>query len=144
EAQRLRCDPGSPPASLVDVDRVDDGPRELAEPIPEPHLVEGVNAARLQSVAAKGSREVRVALQQRDFHPAAGEQVGETRSRWASTNDDDSSDRHDALPSCLETSTVPMRLGLRLFLNLAQRGPMARTGARGYSTVRVRQLRSAV
>src|SRR5262249_56756269 len=40
EAQRLSCDPGSPPASLVDVDRVDDGPRELAEPIPEPHLVD--------------------------------------------------------------------------------------------------------
>jgi len=92
---------------LVDVDHVDDGPGELAEPVPEPHLVEGVNAARLQSVATKGSQEVMVALQQRDFHPAAGEQVGETRSRGACTDDDDSSDRHDALPYCLETSTSP-------------------------------------
>jgi len=55
EAQRLGCEPGSSPAPLVDVDRVDDCPRELAETVPEPHLVEGVNAARLQSVAAEGS-----------------------------------------------------------------------------------------
>src|SRR5262249_55807002 len=40
EAQRLGCEPGSPPAPLVDVDRVDDGPGELAEPVPEPHLVD--------------------------------------------------------------------------------------------------------
>src|SRR5262249_59731566 len=97
---------GGRPTALVDVDRVDDGSGELAEPVPEPHLVEGVNAARLQSVAAKGSREVMVALQQRDLHPAAGEQVGESRSRGASTNDDDSSDCHDAFPSCLETNSV--------------------------------------
>src|SRR6516164_2323047 len=110
EAQRLGCEPGSPPPPLVDVDHVDDSPGELAEPVPELHLVEGVNAARLQSVAAKGSQEVMVALKQRDFHPAAGEQVGESRSRRACTDDDDSSDRHNALPSCLETSTVPARL----------------------------------
>src|SRR5262249_36909121 len=91
EAQRLASEPGSPPASLIDVDRVDDGLRELSKPIPEPHLVERVEAARLQSVAAKGSREVSVALEQRNFYSAAGEQIGETRSRRARTDDDDSS-----------------------------------------------------
>ena len=82
----------------------------MAEPVPEPHLVEGVNAARLQSVAAKGSQEVVVTLQQRDFHPAAGEQVGESRSRGACTDDDDTSDRHDATPFGLGTITVPALL----------------------------------
>jgi hypothetical protein len=96
---------------LVEVDGVDDGPGELAEPFAEPHLVEGVDAAGLQPVAPKRALEVAVALQQRDLHPAAGQQVGETRSRGACTDDDDSSDRHDALPSCLETSTAPARLG---------------------------------
>ena len=47
EAQRRGRDPGPPPAPLVDVDRVDDSLRELAEPVPEPHLVEGVKAAGL-------------------------------------------------------------------------------------------------
>src|SRR5262249_60463299 len=104
-------DAGPPPAPLVDVVRLDAGPGELAEPVPKPHLVEGVNAARLQTVAAKGSREVSVALQQRDFHPAPGEQVGETPSRGACTDDDDSSDRQDALLCYLERSTVPAGLG---------------------------------
>src|SRR5262249_57173880 len=71
-----------------------------------PLLMEWVSAARVEPVAAKGSGEARVALEQRDFPPAAGEQVGEARSRGAGTDDDDASDRHDAFPSCLETSTV--------------------------------------
>ena len=47
KAQRRGREPGPPPAPLVNVDRVDDSPRELAEPVPEPHLVEGVKAAGL-------------------------------------------------------------------------------------------------
>src|SRR5262249_27232426 len=77
EAQSLGFEPGSPLAPLIDVDHADDGARELAKSIPETHLVKGVDAARLQSVAAKGSREVGATLQQHDFHPAAGEQIGE-------------------------------------------------------------------
>ncbi len=83
EAQRRGREPGPPPAPLVEVDRVDDGLGELAEPVPEPHLVEGVKAAGLQPIAAEGALKVGVPLQQRDLHPAAGEQVGESRSRRA-------------------------------------------------------------
>ena len=61
--------------------RVDHGPGELAEPVPKPHLVEGVHAAGLQPIAAEGALEVGVPLQQGDLHAAAGEQVGESRSR---------------------------------------------------------------
>src|SRR5262249_44365866 len=98
EAQRLGCEPGPPPAPLVKVDRVDDGPGELAEPVPEPHLVEGVHAAGLQPIATEGALEVGVPLQQCDLDPAAGEQVGESRSRGAGTDDDDSYGRHDVIP----------------------------------------------
>jgi hypothetical protein len=45
---------------------------ELAEPVPEPHLVEGVDAAGLQPIAAEGALKAGVALQQRDLHPAPG------------------------------------------------------------------------
>ena len=110
EAQRLGRDPGPPPAPLVEVDRVDDGPGELAEPVPEPHLVEGIDAAGLQPVAAEGARKVGVPLQQRDLHPAAGQQVGEGRSGGSRPNDDHASDRHDATPFSLGTITVPMLL----------------------------------
>jgi hypothetical protein len=94
----------------MDVNPVDYGLGELTEPVPEPHLVEGVNAAGLQTIASEGALEVRVPLQQRDLHPAAGEQVGESRSRGACTDDDDSSDRHDATPFGLGTITVPALL----------------------------------
>ncbi len=110
EAQRLGRDPGPPPAPLVEVDRVDDGPGELAEPVPEPHLVEGIDAAGLQPVAAEGARKVAVPLQQRDLHPAAGQQVGEGRSGGPRPNDDHASDRHDATPFSLGTITVPTLL----------------------------------
>jgi hypothetical protein len=43
---------------LVEVDGVDEGPGELAEPVPEPHLVEDVKAAGLQPVAAEGALKV--------------------------------------------------------------------------------------
>jgi hypothetical protein len=110
EAQRLGRDPGPPPSPLVEVDRLDDGPGELAEPIPESHLVEGINAAGLQPVAAEGALKVGVPLQQRDLHPAAGKQVGESRSRRPRPDDDHTSDRHDAAPFSLGTSTVPTLL----------------------------------
>ena len=110
EAQRRGREPGPPPAPLVDVDRVDDGPRELAEPVPEPHLVEGVKAAGLQPIAAEGALKVGVPLQQRDLHPAAGEQVGESRPGRPRPDDDDTSDRHDATPFSLGTRTLPALL----------------------------------
>ena len=94
EAQRLGGESGPQPAPLVKVDRVDDGPGELAEPVAEPHLVEGVDAAWLQAVAAEGALKVGVALQECDLHPTADEQVGESRSRRACTDNDDSADRH--------------------------------------------------
>jgi hypothetical protein len=72
EAQRPDREPGPPTAPLIEVDRVDDGLGELAEPVPEPHLVEGVDAVGLQSIAAEGALKAGVALQQRDLHPAAG------------------------------------------------------------------------
>jgi hypothetical protein len=102
EAQRLGRDSSAPPTPLVEVDGVDDGTGELAEPVAQPHLVEGVNAARLQPIAAEGALIVEVPLEQCDLYPAAGQQVGESRSCGACTNDDDSSDRHDAPPCCLE------------------------------------------
>ena len=64
----------------------------------EPHLVESVDAAGLQPVAAAGALKVGVPLQQCDLHPSAGEQIGESLNRGACTDDDDSSYRHDALP----------------------------------------------
>ena len=106
EAQRFGRDPGPPPSPLVEVYRLDDGPGELAEPISESHLVEGVNAAGLQPVAAEGTLKVGVPLEQCDLHPAAGQQVGESRSRGACTDDDDSSDRHDGPSCCLEYLAV--------------------------------------
>ena len=72
ETQRLDREPGPPTAPPIEVNRVDDGLGELAEPVPEPHLVEGVDAAGLQPIAAEGALKARVALQQRDLHPAAG------------------------------------------------------------------------
>jgi hypothetical protein len=97
----------APSAPLVEVDRVDDSPRELAEPVPEPHLVEGVKAAGLQPIAAEGALKVGVPLQQRDLRPAAGEQVGESRPGRPRPDDDDTRDRHDATPLSLGTRTVP-------------------------------------
>src|SRR5262249_61044123 len=62
EAKRLGADSGPPPASLVEVDGVDDSLRELAEPVPKPPLVEGVNATGLQPIAAESALEVGVPL----------------------------------------------------------------------------------
>jgi hypothetical protein len=73
EAQRLGRDPGPPPSPLIEVDRLDDGPGELSESVPESHLVEGVNATGLQPVAAEGTRKVGVPLQQCDIYASAGE-----------------------------------------------------------------------
>ena len=110
EAQRRGREPGPPPAPLVDVDRVDDSPRELTKPVPEPHLVEGVKAAGLQPIASEGALKVGVPLQQRDLHPAAGEQVGESRPGRPRPDDDDTSDRHHATPLRLGTRTLPALL----------------------------------
>jgi len=110
EAQRRGGEPGPPPAALVEVDRVDDGPGELAEPVQEPHLVEGIQAAGLQPITAEGALQVGVPLQQRDLHPTAGKQVGEGRSGGPRPDDDDVSDRHDATPIGLGTITVPALL----------------------------------
>jgi hypothetical protein len=66
----------------------------LAEPVPEPHLVEGVKAAGLQPIAAEGAVEVGMALKQSHLHTAACQEIGEGRSRRACTDYDDSSDRH--------------------------------------------------
>ena len=95
---------------LIEVNRVDDGLGELAEPVPEPHLVEGIQAARLQPIAAEGALEVGVPLQQHDLHPSASKQVGESRSGGPRPDDDDASDRHDATPFGLGTITVPAML----------------------------------
>jgi hypothetical protein len=96
EAQRLGRDPGAPPSPLVEVNRVDVGPGELAEPVAQSHLVEGVNAAGLQPVATESALKVEVPLQQRDLHPTASEQVGESRSGGPRPHDDDTSDHHYA------------------------------------------------
>ena len=72
EAQRLGREPGPPTASLIEVDRVDDRLGELAEPVPKPHLVEGVDAAGLQPVATEGAFKVGVSLQRRDVHARGG------------------------------------------------------------------------
>ena len=92
------ADPGTPAASPIQVDRLDESLGELAKPVPEPHLVEGVDAAGLQPIAAEGALEAGVALQQRDLHPAAGKQVRECCSSGARPDDDDTSDRHRTSP----------------------------------------------
>jgi hypothetical protein len=94
EAQRRSREPGPPPAPLVKVDGVDDGPGELADPVPEPHLVEGVKAAGLQPIAAEGALEVGMAFKQIHLHTAACQEIGESRSRRACTDNDDSCQRH--------------------------------------------------
>jgi hypothetical protein len=45
---------------LIEVNRVDDGLGELAEPVAEAHLVESVDSARLQPVAAEGTFKIGV------------------------------------------------------------------------------------
>jgi hypothetical protein len=94
EAQRLGRESSSLSPPLVNLDRGNKGPRELTEPVPESHLVEGVKAAGLQPIAAEGALEVGMALQQIHLHTAPRQKIGESRSRWPCTNNDDSSDRH--------------------------------------------------
>src|SRR5262249_49677515 len=64
-------------------------------------------ATGLQPIAAEGALKVGVPFEQRDLHPAAGEQVGEGRASRPGPDDDDTSDRHDATPFGLGTITVP-------------------------------------
>src|SRR5262249_20335303 len=107
EAQRLAGEPGSPPAPLMDVNRVDDGLGELPEPVSEPHLVEGVDAAGLQPVAAKGARKGGVPPPRPAPPPGGGGRGGAARPRGPRPDNDDVSDRHGATP--LGLRTIPCR-----------------------------------
>src|SRR5262249_17199378 len=126
KAQRRGGEPGPPPAPLVELDRVDDGLGELAESVAEPHLVEGVNAAGLQPIAAEGARKVGVPLQQRDFYPAAGEQVGESGSGGPPPNQDD---------TCHPPNPTPLSPGMIAFPALLPNAQVHWAGAHRCSSI---------
>ena len=81
------------------LDRVDGRTGELTQPLAKSHLVERVDAARLQAVAAEGPLEVGVSLEERDLDAAARQQQGERRTGRPRPDDDDPAGWHDA-PYC--------------------------------------------
>jgi hypothetical protein len=62
---------------------------ELRQLLTQPHLVECVDAAWLQTVAAKCTAKVMVALQERDLNSATSEEVGKGCSGWPGADDYD-------------------------------------------------------
>jgi hypothetical protein len=99
ETQLLSREARPSTASLIEIDRRNCCARKLLEPLTEPHLVERIDAAGLQPVAAEGAREVGVPFEERDLESPAGKQVRERRSRRSSAHNDHSPDGHLEPPS---------------------------------------------
>jgi hypothetical protein len=96
KAQRRGREPGPSPPLLVELDRVDGRPGELTQPLAKPHLVERVDAARLQAVATEGPLEVGMSLQERDLDAAPNQQEGDSRTGRPRSDDGDATDCHNA------------------------------------------------